>query len=106
MCSNKMIRRITRTSSSLRGGGLGGARHRIDSHSGRTCRRRRGNDVGLTGDTVGVADRGAVPVVHNWAVELGPGRPVGPGSRSATPTVSGERSRVTPGSVTLEICPD
>ena len=41
MCSNKMIRRTTRIS--FRGGGLR-ARHRIDNHSGRICRRRRGND--------------------------------------------------------------
>ena len=40
MCSNKMIRRTTRA---FRGGGRR-ARHRIDNHSGRTCRRRRGND--------------------------------------------------------------
>ena len=40
MCSNKMIRRTTHT---FRGGGRR-TRHRIDNHSGRTCRRRRGND--------------------------------------------------------------
>ena len=40
MCSNKMIRRTTHT---FRGGGRR-TRHWIDNHSGRTCRRRRGDD--------------------------------------------------------------
>ena len=39
MCSNNMIRRTTRTFR---------ARHRIDNHSGRTCRRRRGKRPSAT----------------------------------------------------------